>query len=105
MPRNHYQALLRYLNFANIDSINVQDKLTKLWPLISIVQDEFVKIEPEEYNSDVEQIIPSKKSIHFFLAIQIQKSQKNQDSKMLFRLASQVLCMTFLFMMKKTLWN
>ena len=105
MPRNHYQELLRYLNFANTDSINAQDKLTKLCPLISIVQDEFVKIEPEEYNSDGEQIVSSKKSIHFFLAIQIQKSQKSEDSKMLFRLVSQVLCMTFLFMMGKTLWN
>ena len=105
MPRNHYQELLRYLNFANTDSINAQDKLTKLSPLISIVQDEFVKIEPEEYNSDGEQIVSSKKSIHFFLAIQIQKSQKSEDSKMLFRLVSQVLCMTFLFMMGKTLWN
>ena len=105
MPRNHYQEPLRYLNFANTDSINAQDKLTKLFPLISIVQDEFVKIEPEEYNSDGEQIVSSKKSIHFFLAIQIQKSQKSEDSKMLFRLVSQVLCMTFLFMMGKTLWN
>ena len=60
MPRNRYQELLRYLHFVNNDSINAQDKLAKIHPLISMVQDEFVKIEPEEYNSVDGQIMPSK---------------------------------------------
>ena len=51
MPRNRYQELLRYLHFVSNDSINVHDKLAKIRPLISMVGEEFVKIEPEEYNS------------------------------------------------------
>ena len=51
MPRNRYQELLRYLRFVNNDSINAQDKLAKIHPLISMGQGEFVKIEPEENNS------------------------------------------------------
>ena len=73
MPRNHYQELLRYLHFVNNDSINVQDKLTKIHSLISIVRDKFVKIEPEEYNLFGEQIIPSKAK---YLSIR-QYNQKN----------------------------
>ena len=57
MPRNCYQELLRYLHFLNNDSINTQDKLAKIRPLISMVREEFVKTEPEEYNSV---FIPSK---------------------------------------------
>ena len=48
MPRNRYQELLRYLNFVNNGIINTQDKLAEIRPLILMVQDEFVKIEPEE---------------------------------------------------------
>ena len=60
MPCNPYQELLRYLHFVNNDSTNAQDKLAKIHPLISMLRDEFVKMEPEEYNSVDEQIIPSK---------------------------------------------
>ena len=48
MPCNRYQELLRYLNFVNNGIINTQDKLAEIRPLILMVQDEFVKIEPEE---------------------------------------------------------
>ena len=54
MPCNRYQKPRRYLYFVNNDSINAQNKLAKIHPLISMVQDEFVKVEPEEYNSVVE---------------------------------------------------
>ena len=63
MPRNCYQNLLRYLHFVNNDSINTQDKLAKMCPLNSMVSDEFVKIEPEEYNSVNKQIIATKQNI------------------------------------------
>ena len=109
MPYNRYQELLRYLHFVNNDSINAQDKLAKINPLISMVQDEFVKIEPEEYNSVDKQIIMiirmtflRKQSSHLSDNI-IRRSQKSGDSKILFALASLVLCMTFSFMMGKTL--
>ena len=109
MPCNRYQELLMYLHFVNNDSINAQDKLAKINPLISMVQDEFVKIEPEEYNSVDKQIIMiirmtflRKQSSHLSDNI-IRRSQKSGDSKILFALASLVLCMTFSFMMGKTL--
>ena len=60
MPCNCYQESLRYLHFVNNDSINTQGKLAKVPSFISIVQDEFVKIEPEEYNLFDEQVIPLK---------------------------------------------
>ena len=56
----------------NNDSINAQDKLAKICPLISIVRDEFVKIEPEEHNSVDKQIIPSKNKVFVY-----QTKQKN----------------------------
>ena len=36
MPRNRYQELLRYLLFAKNDSINAQDRLVEIRPLISL---------------------------------------------------------------------
>ena len=60
MPCNCFQESLRYLHFVKNDSINTQGKLAKVPSFISIVQDEFVKIEPEEYNLFDEQVIPLK---------------------------------------------
>ena len=60
MPCNHYQELLRYLHFVSNDSTNAQDKLAKIHLLISMLREEFVKMELDEYNSVDEQIIPSK---------------------------------------------
>ena len=48
MPRHCYQEPLRYLYFVYNDSINPQDKLAQIRLLISMVQEEFVKKEPEE---------------------------------------------------------
>ena len=61
MSRTRYQELFRYLHFVNNDSINAQDKLAKICPVISMVRDEFVKVVADEYNSADKQIIPSKK--------------------------------------------
>ena len=60
---NRYEELLRYLHFENNDSINAQDNFvpwSQVHPFILMVQDKFVRIEPGEYNSVVEQIIPLK---------------------------------------------
>ena len=58
----------------NNDCVNTQNKLTKIRPLILIVRDEFVKIEPEEEcNSVDEQIIPSKTK---YLSIRQYNSKK-----------------------------
>ena len=60
----------------NNDSINAQDKLAKICPLISIVRDEFVKIEPEDHNSVDKQIIPSKNKVFVYQTIQSEKAKK-----------------------------
>ena len=86
----------------NNDSINAQDKQAKIRLLISLVQDEFVKIKPEEYNLVDEQIIPSKTKYSSIRQYNPKKPKKC-DSNILFELASLVLCMTFSFMMRKTL--
>ena len=96
MPRTLYQQLLRYLLFVNNDSINAQDKVAKIRPLISMVRGEFVKIEPEQYSSVDQQ------SIHLSDNT-TRKSQKSEDLKILFALASMILCMTFSFKMGKAL--
>ena len=41
MTHSRYQELLRYLHFMNNDSVNAQDKLAKIRPLISMVRDDF----------------------------------------------------------------
>ena len=61
MPRHCYQEPLRYLYFVYNVSINAQDKLAQIRPSISMVQEKFVKKEPEEYNLVDKQIIPLKK--------------------------------------------
>ena len=105
MSLNCYQELLTYLHFVNNDSINTQDKLAKSSPLISMVQDEFVKMKPEEYNSVDKQIIPSKAKYLSINTIRldntIRKSQKSGDAKILFTVASLDLCMTFSFKIRK----
>ena len=66
--------------------------------LISMVRDEFVKVEPEEYNSVEEQ---NKEFVYH--TMQYEKAKKSGDSKILLALASLVLCMTFSFMMETNL--
>ena len=60
LPRNRYQTLTTNLHFANNLDIAADDKLAKICPIIDMVQDMCVKIEPEEYHSVDEQIIPTK---------------------------------------------
>ena len=61
MPRHCYQEPLRYLYFVYNVSINAQDKLAQIRPSISMVQEKFVKKDPEEYNLVDKQIIPLQK--------------------------------------------
>ena len=60
MPKNRFLDLLSNLHFANNLEIEKQDKLAKIRPIIDGVREECVKVEPEEYHSVDEQIIPSK---------------------------------------------
>ena len=80
MPRNRYQELLRYFHFVNNNSINTQDKLAKIRPLISVVRDDFVKIEPKEYNSVDKQIILLKTK-NSFIRLYNPKRPKNWGFK------------------------
>ena len=58
-----------------------------------------MKIEPGEHNSVDKQIIASKESIR----LSDNEAKKSWDSKILLALISLVLCMTFSFMIGKTL--
>ena len=65
MPRNQFDTLLRYLHFN--DNANMKprdhpecDKLFKIKPLVTHLQQKFKELKPEEYNSVDEQIIPYK---------------------------------------------
>ena len=65
MARNRYHLLTSNLHFVNNDSIDPSDKLAKIRPIRTAVRNECTKVEPEEFNSVDEQIIPSKtKSRH-----------------------------------------
>ena len=57
-------------------SINTQDKFAQIRPSISMVQEEFVKKEPEEYNLVDKQIIPLKKKVFVYQTIQSEKAKK-----------------------------
>ena len=60
MPRNRFQASTQHLHFVDNTTANANDKLTKIRPIIDAVRNEFIKLEPEEYHSIDEQIIPCK---------------------------------------------
>lgn len=59
-PELRYPLTLENLHFVNNDNIDQNDKLAKVGPITDDVRNECVKIEPEEYHSVDEQIIPSK---------------------------------------------
>ena len=66
MSRNRFQQLFQYLHFLDNNNIDKNDKLDKITPS-EAVRNEFVKVEPDEFHSIDEQIIPSKtkfSSIH-----------------------------------------
>ncbi len=60
MTKNRFQELMGDLHFVNNLEIDVNDKLAKVRPIISCVRDQCIKIQPEEFHSIDEQIIPSK---------------------------------------------
>ena len=61
MSRNRFEILSRYLHFVDNDSVqDVSDKLFKIRPILTAVRNECLKVEPEEYHSVDEQIIPPK---------------------------------------------
>ena len=61
MPRNRFSVLRRHLHFVdNNADHDPNDKLLKIRPIIEAVRNEAVKVEPEEFHSVDEQIVPSK---------------------------------------------
>ena len=61
MSRNRFSELRRYLHFVDNNSEHdKEDKLFKIRPIIEAVRNQCIKIEPEEFQSVDEQIIPSK---------------------------------------------
>ena len=61
MPIKRFEKIKRYLHFADNNSINTQTvKLAKIKPIINLVRNECIKIEPEDYHAIDEQRIPLK---------------------------------------------
>ena len=76
MSRNRFQQLMENLHFVNNDDIDKNDKLAKITSIINAVRDECVKVEPEEYHSVDEQIIPSKTKFSSIRQYNQKKSKK-----------------------------
>ena len=60
MSRNRFQLFLENLHFVNNYEIDKNDKLAKIRPIVDIVRNQCIEVEPEEYHSVDKQIIPSK---------------------------------------------
>ena len=61
MLKNRFETLSRYLHFVDNDPVHdVCDKPFKIRLILTAVRNECLKVEPEEYHSIDEQIIPSK---------------------------------------------
>ena len=60
MSRNRFQLLLENLHFVNNDEIDKNDKLAKIRPIVDIVRNQCIEVEPEEDHRVDEHIIPSK---------------------------------------------
>ena len=60
MSRNWFQLLLENLHFVNNDEIDKNYKLAKIRPIVDIVRNRCIEVEPEEYHSVDKQIVPSK---------------------------------------------
>ena len=96
MSRNRFQQLLQYLHFVDNNNIDKNDKSAKIKPISEAVRNEFVKVEPDEFHSIDEQIIPSKtkfSSIHQYSP----KKPKNGDLIILSVLGPLVLCTTYIY--------
>lgn len=101
MSRNRFQQLLQYLHFVDNNNIDKNDKSAKIKPISEAVRNEFVKVEPDEFHSIDEQIIPSKtkfSSIHQYSP----KKPKNGDLIILSVLGPLVLCTTYIIRGKIT---
>ena len=94
MSRNRFQLLLENLHFVNNDEIDKNDKLAKIRPIVDIARNQYIEVEPEEYHSVDEQIIPSKTK---FSSIR-QHNQKNGALRTWSVLVLPELCTIFLFM-------
>ena len=62
MSLKRYEQLRHFLHVVDNDALpdKETDKLAKIWPMIKAIRNQCVNVEPEEYHSVDEQIIPSK---------------------------------------------
>ena len=61
MPRDRYSQPKQFLHFVQNSSDHDSDgKLFKIKPILDAVRNEFIKIEPEQFRSEDDQLIPSK---------------------------------------------
>ena len=103
MSRNRFSELRRYLHFVDNNSEHdKEDKLFKIRPIIEAVRNQCIKIEPEEFQSVDEQIIPSK--TRFTKIRQYNpKKPKNGGLKILYVQVLVASCTIFTFILEKKL--
>ena len=102
MPRKRFELIRRYLHVVDNNDYDelTDDKLFKIRPLIEAVRDECVKVEPEEYQSVDEQIIPSKTKFSKVRQYNPKKPKK-WGFKIWFGLVTLVSCMISIYMLGK----
>ena len=84
MPVNRLEKFMQYLHFVDKNLGNTEnDKLFKVKPILDVLREECVKIEPEEYLSIDEQIIPRKTKRSKIRQYSPKKTPKNGDLKIL----------------------
>ena len=97
MSLNRFQLLLENLHFVNNDEIDKNDKLAKIRPIVDIVRNQCIEVEPEEYHSVDEQSYHLKQNFQVYDNI-IQKSLKNRGLRSWSMLGLPELCTIFSFM-------
>ena len=61
MPIKRFEKIKRYLHFTDNDIVEKKtDKLGKIKPILNLVRNECIKVEPEEFHAIDKKIIPSK---------------------------------------------
>ena len=100
MPRNRFEALRRFIHFVDNSSVHAEtNKLLKIQPIIDAVRRRCIMIEPEEYHSNDEQIVPSKTKF-IKLDSTTQKSPTNGILNSWYEMEQVVRCTTFLFILE-----
>ena len=102
MPLKRFEALKRSLHVVDNTTYDAEkdDKLFKIRPLIEAVRNGCIKVDPEEYQSLDEQIIPSK-TRRSKIRQYNPKKPKKWGFKNMVRAGPQDICTIFMCMLEK----